>query len=563
MMEQMEQAVPCRLVIESEENRGMVFPLRERAITIGRGPQNNIQIIDTRMSRIHARLDRTKEGWMLRNLQSKNGIMINSMPVLDTHKLSAGDQIHIGNTIFTFEPDVVAPVEERASDSQIKWLDEEQLDLETSQIMEIPADDDEKGITEVPAGGEERLRSIYKIGKLIQSILDLDELLGKVMEITCQVLHPTQACIMLYDKQRNALIPKVSHRPAGSTAALVISGSIIHQAMEDRVAVLMSDGMKDERFKKSDSVVRQQITSAICSPLVSKGEVLGALYLDTRGTSKHYTDADLQWATGVAGQAAMGIAISLLHTENIAKHEREKELQIARDIQRNLLPRTMPKIQGFEFGGISEPARTVGGDYFDLIPLEDGNLAITIADVSGKGVPAALLLAAFRTAVKMETRDLRPDNLVQVVERLNEAVCRDATNNMFIAMVLAHFDPKSRILTCCNAGHAFPILRLANGEFKTLESGGCFLGIMPGMEFASGEEVVPPGSLLVLTTDGVTDALNSADEAFGSERLHEFIRNNVHLSASDFCKHLEKAVSDFRGEAEQFDDLTVVAIRAV
>ncbi|MBI1784458.1 FHA domain-containing protein, partial [Candidatus Sumerlaeota bacterium] len=346
----MEQTVPCRLVIESEENRGMVFPLRERTISIGRGPQNNIQIIDTRMSRVHARLDREKEGWVIRNLQSKNGIMINSKPVRESTRLSPGDQIHIGNTIFTFEPDVVPVTEDRTgTDSAIKWLDDDQSELETSQIMEIPAEDAEKEISDVqsvPAGGEERLRSIYKIGKIIQSILNLDDLLDKVMAITCQVLHPTHACIMLYDKKNKVLVPKAVQRPAGASTEIMISGSIIHQAMEDRVAVLMSDGQKDERFKKSDSVVMHQIHSAICAPLISKDEVLGALYADTRGPLKHFSDADLQWAAGVASQAALAIAISLLHAENIAKHEQEKEMQIARDIQMNLLPRSMPRVQG-------------------------------------------------------------------------------------------------------------------------------------------------------------------------------------------------------------------------
>lgn len=560
-----EPTVPFRLVVESEENRGMIFPLRERMISIGRGPQNTIQIIDARMSRIHARLDREETGWVVRNLQSKNGILVNDRPVLDTVRMNPGDTLHVGNTVFMFEPDIAKSADTSGSDSAVKLVDDDRNELETSQIMELPADDDDKGISDtgVPATGEERLRSIYKIGKLIQSILDQDELLNKVMAIVCQVLQPAQACIMLYDRKHQVLVPRVVHRPPGTQTEILISGSIIHQAMEDRVAVLMSDGQKDERFKKSDSVVAQQIRSAICVPLVAKDEVLGALYLDTRGGSRQYTDGDLQWAAGVAGQASMAIAISMLHSENIAKHEQEREIQIARNIQMNLLPKSMPKIKGFEFGGMSEPAKKVGGDYYDIISLEDGTIAMTIADVSGKGVAAALLLASFRAAFRMEARTMKPDNLIEIVERLNETVCQESTNNMFIAAVLAHFNPETRVMTFCNAGHGYPLLRLTDGTVKELEAGGSFLGIMPGMIFESDTVEIPPKSILVFTTDGIIDAMNPKGDAFGSERQLDFIQAFSDQPAQDFCNRLYDEVKKYQGDSEQFDDVTVMALRAL
>ncbi len=562
----MEPTVPCRLVIESDDNRGMIFPLREDFVSIGRGPQNTIQIIDTRMSRAHARLDRADAGWTVRDLQSKNGVLVNEAPINAAVRLNPGDQIQVGSTLFTFETDVASTVDDKKSgDSSVRLVDDETTDLETSQIFQLPSDDETEiaAVKQVPAAGEERLKSIYRIGKLIQSILELDVLLNKVMEIVCQVLQPTQACIMLYDKKQKALVPKVLHRPPDSESDIIISGSVIHQALEDRVAVLMGDGQKDTRFKASDSVVGQQIHSAICAPLISKGEVFGALYLDKRGPSANYTESDLEWAAGVAGQAALAIAISLLHAEMIAKHEQEREIQIARTIQMNLLPKTMPKIRGFELGGLSRPARMVGGDYYDLIDLDGGNYALTIADVSGKGVASALLLASFRSATRMEARDLDRDNLVEVVERLNETICKETTNNMYITMVLALFEPQARRLTFCNAGHAYPILRKPDGGLVNLEAGGSFLGIMPGMNFEMQSVELQAGSLTVFVTDGISDSLNAQGDTFGTARLTEFIQSHAKLSAQEFCVQLEAAVRQFQGDAEQFDDFTVMALRAV
>ena len=561
----LEIVAPSRLVVDSGDHPGMIHPLRDPMITIGRGPENTIQIIDTRISRVHVRLELKTGGWTIEDLRSKNGTQVNGKPIASIIRLVSGDTIHIGSTVFIFENEVLQTDGADDAHSSGLRLDPGDTDMKTSHVIELPADDDKEAssVRSVPRKVEARLKSIYEIGKLIQSILDLDELLDKVMEIVCQVLHPTHGSILLYDKKMGVFVPKVIRRPDGSTYDIIISGSIIHQALKDRVAVIMTDGRKDVRFKASDSIAVHQIRSAICVPLISKGEVLGVLYIDTREQGKKYRDADLQWAAGVGTQAALAINVALMHREMVSQHEREREIEIARSIQMNLLPKSMPRLEGFEFGGISRPARMVGGDYFDIIELPEGDFAIAIADVSGKGVPAALLLASVRSAVRIESRSLVRDGLVEVANRLNQTICDETMSNMFVSAVICYFEPETRRLTYCNAGHVHPILRYSDGKMIELKEGGCFLGIMPGIDLEQGSVKLPEGSMVVFVTDGVTDAVNPDGEPFGNERLTDFIHAHSDFSAMKFCERLDRAVLNFQGPVEQTDDLTVMAIKAV
>lgn len=561
-----ERTPPCRLVVERGDHPGMIYSLRGSVVTVGRGPENTIQIIDTRISRFHIRFELTNGHWTLRDLQSRNGTQVNGKPIATTVRLIPGDTIQLGNTTLLFERDPESnPADTHSGSSAGVRLAPDDTGLKRSHVIEIPDEDTEKEISKVvsvPKDTEARLKSIYQVGKLIQSLLDVDELLNKVMETVCHVLQPTYACIFLRDVKHDILIPKVIHRPEGSTEELIISGTIIQQAMEDKVAVIMEDSQRDKRFKGSDSVAVQRIRSAICAPLISKGEVVGALYFDRRGAEGGYNDSDLEWAVGVANQAALGISVATLHNEMVVKHQRERELEIARSIQMNLLPKAMPKIPGFEFGGLSEPARAVGGDYFDILELPTGDIALAIADVSGKGVPSALLLASVRAALRIESRSLPEDGIIEVMSRLNEIVCQETMSNMFVTMVAGYFEPETRRLTYVNAGHVYPILRHPDGTLVNLESGGSFLGIMPGIDFEKESIKVPDGSLIVFISDGVTDALNAENEIFGNDRLLEFIEKNADMPAQAFCDKLLATVREFTGATEQFDDFTVMVLKA-
>lgn len=569
-----------RLLVDSGDNRGMVFPLRGDRLTIGRGPNNGIQLVDSRISREHVRLTLRRHGWWLEDLDSKNGTLVNSNPVLQPLSLHPGDIIHIGNIRLIYESELAQPARrESQDDSTGVRVSAEATALVSSHRLEA----DPGGTTSIlaiPEDAEGRLSSIYQIGQIIQTILDVDEMLGKLMQIVVRTLEPSHGAIFLRDSAAGGLVARTVYRAPDAPGATMVSKSILEQAMDERVGVIMSDARADRRFQDADSVVGSRIESAMCVPLIGKGEVLGAMYLDVRAAEgRHYVQKDLQWLVGVAGQAGLAISIATLHREAIEKRQRERDMEIARSIQMNLLPKSMPEVPGFEFAGISRPAQMVGGDTYDVVLLPAGQpegqpnaqptgrpniqVMLSIADVSGKGIPAAILVASVRSAVRMEGRNLTREPVEEVVARLNATVCEETMSNMFVTMVLGLLDATARRFTFCNAGHSHPILRTPDGAISFLEAGGCFLGIDPALRIPAASVDLPPGSLLLLYTDGVTDALNPAGEAFGLPRLLDFIDANMELPAPAFIDTLASAVSTFAGDAEVFDDLTALVVKSL
>lgn len=546
----------------------MVYPLRGESVTIGRGPENTIQIIDTRMSRQHVNLEYSENAWSVRDMQSKNGAFVNDEPIAGKIRLVPGDILQCGDTALVFESELTQTTgfEDGELTTGAVNLEPASETLQTSHMLEFPED-----VTGIPIGNREseplgtdtQLRSIYEVGRLIQSFLELDELLEQVLDIARQVLEPDQAVIFLHDAKEGGMVPKAVYNVRGKDSNTTVSSTILELAMENRVGVVMTDCSTDIRLASAESVVRQRIQSAICAPLMSKGQILGALYIDTRQLGNAYSASHLEWVVGVAAQAGLGITAALVYAKRVRERERERELEIAREIQMNLLPKEMPKIDQFEFGGVSEPAHMVGGDYYDIKELATGGIALSIADVSGKGIPAAMLVSAVRSAVRSESRDMSEDGVEEVMRRINEITCEETMSNMFVSMVLAHFNPESRRLVCCNAGHVHPIIRLPDGEIVQLEAGGYFLGIEPDQSVEQRSVELPPGSLAVFLTDGITEAHSPDKEQYGVERTLEFVQANHYRGAQEFCNRLRSEVMTFQDGAQQFDDLTVMALKAL
>lgn len=560
-----QETQPCRLIIESEEHQGMIFPLNEQVVTIGRGPDNSIQIIDTRMSRNHVLLLLNGEAWFVRDLGSKNGSLVNDRPVEGDHELRHGDRIQVGDTIFVFEQEGSSDDLDRQDTSAIRVMDDDGL-VSPSHTYKMPREAQKPAeisdLFALEVTNEHRLSILYQISSLIASTLDLDELLDKILDVIQEHLRPDRAGIMIYDERYDILVPKASRRQHGSTDAIVISNTIISQVINDHEAVLVSDAPRDVRFSASDSIVIQRIHSAICVPLLFKDSVLGVLYLDRRRPAENYTEADLKLVVGIANQSSPAITNSRLHNRLLERTAQERELEIARQIQQRLLPESMPQLPGYELGGFSMPARMVGGDYYDVMPLPDGRVVLAVADVSGKGVPAAILISAVRAAAQVEVRNLPSDGLTGVVARLNDMICRDTQSNMFVTMFMAVIDPDARELTYCNAGHNYPLLRHANGKIDQLETGGPLLGVMPGALYETGRVMAEPGATLLMYTDGVTDMVNGEEEMFGNDRLQAFIRDVASLSAAEVCERLRAQLDAFRQGAEPFDDCTALVLYA-
>lgn len=542
----------------------MVYPLRDDLITLGRSTSNTIQVIDKRASRHHLSLRRNRDGYAAEDMGSKNGTLINDEPMAGLVRLKSGDRISLGDTILIYERepgDADGSGSSGTRPSNVRLVVNELATRREEVRVDStnPVSSTASVSREVLADPFERLKVLYTIADDIRSEIQLDELLQKIMNVIWNVLNPYRGVILLKDEREGMLEPVVVRTREGDSDNITISRGIVERSMAERLSILVSDAPSDVRFSANQSVIIGRIRSAICAPLVFQDEVLGVLYLDALDPGPvYYTNDELELVSGIANQAATAIANARLHRHAIETQRLEKELEIARTIQMNLLPKVFPDIDNLDISAMSLPARQVGGDYYDFIADDVGRTSLVVADVSGKGVAAALLSATVRASVRTEvTRDAGLD-VAEIVATINRWTCSDATNNMFVTMVFARYDPETMVLEYSNAGHCHPLLFRQDGSMGSLDKGGCFLGIMEQVEYESEHVSLQPGDTLVFYTDGVTDAQNKDQERFGIERLVEVVKQNLDLPARGLRDRIYEAADDFSSGQEMFDDLTIL-----
>jgi sigma-B regulation protein RsbU (phosphoserine phosphatase) len=294
-------------------------------------------------------------------------------------------------------------------------------------------------------------------------------------------------------------------------------------------------------------------------PLLAGEEVGGLLAVGERASGAPYRDDDFDYAQALGRQAQAALEGARLHRVALEKERQDREMQIAQEIQRSLFPRSTPSLDGFELAAKSRPCHQVGGDYYDFIPLEGGRLAVVIADVSGKGTPASIIMASVHASLRATAGTAPP---AQLMQRLNRFLCASTQDSKYVTLFYAEVDPASRRLVYVNAGHIPPTLARASGEDERLRAGGPVLGLLPDAGYEEGEEVLESGDVLVVVTDGVTEALSPREEEFGDDRVTEVLRCTTE-GAGPILAGLLEAVETWTAPATGFgDDLTALILRA-
>jgi sigma-B regulation protein RsbU (phosphoserine phosphatase) len=303
-----------------------------------------------------------------------------------------------------------------------------------------------------------------------------------------------------------------------------------------------------------------ELESPIALPLRARGEILGALLVD-RGTGDLLVNQRrLNILNGIANQTSVAIENVRLINELASRQLLEKELDVAREIQASFLPECCPQLPGFQISAYWQSARQVGGDFYDFMPLANGNLGIAIADVADKGVPAALFMALSRTLVRATAMGGRTPS--DALRRTNELILSDARSDLFVTVFYCVIDPRRNTLTYASAGHNPPIwLRARSGRAYPLNLPGIALGVIPEVNLREETIAIGVGDVIALYTDGVTEALNASEEEFGVPRLEQVLRENVHLSAEKIVAAVHLALATFTGDAVPFDDITLVIVK--
>ena len=303
----------------------------------------------------------------------------------------------------------------------------------------------------------------------------------------------------------------------------------------------------------------EQIGAEVVIPFQLQGKTGGLLILGERAMRAGYSDSEINFLSSLCNLAAMAIDNARLFEESLAKQRLEEELNLAHTIQENLLPREMPHFAGCDVKTFHIPTKQVGGDYFDVMKLSGNELCVAIADVSGKGFPAALLMAnlqsAFHALVKTGI------NLVDVSGRLNNIVFENTDFDKFITFFAAIYDSEKKILQYVNAGHNYPFLLKVGGEIVRLDKGGLMLGVMKDAAYEAGEAAVAKGDMVYLFTDGVNEAMNEKAEQFTEDKLQDVLVQKSACTAEEILETVRNEIASFVGEAPQSDDITQVCVK--
>jgi len=338
-----------------------------------------------------------------------------------------------------------------------------------------------------------------------------------------------------------------------------ISSTVRERVINERQSVLVRDTRADAMFAMQQSIVAQNILTMMAVPLQTKDRVLGLIHVDSRAFGQEFSQGDLELLTVLANIAAIRIEQERLAQIEVAQKMLARDLELAARIQRRLLPDAAPEGAGFDVAGHNAPCRTVGGDYYDYFRYRDGKLGLLIGDVAGKGMPAALLMTSLKGGVQVMT-EVQPD-AAGLLERLNRVVCANFPSNRFVSLFSCVLDPAAPTLSFCNGGHNPPLLVKAGGEVQRLQGGGSILGFDAEAAFESRTCALEPGDVLLLYSDGVTEATNPSDEEFGEERLARIPAEHRGASASELVRRANEAVADWSKGAPPADDITLVVVR--
>lgn len=345
-----------------------------------------------------------------------------------------------------------------------------------------------------------------------------------------------------------------------------VSKETVVTMQEALVRACLGDGKSRVLYdvKKELGLDRDDLPDSFLCTLIKTGEsVYGALCVGRNAGEDNFTAGDLKLAITMASQAAIALENGMLHRQRLEEEQAmirlQEEVRIASAIQNNLLPKDIPSPEGYDIAGYTLPASSVGGDYYDFIQCDGGQLALCLGDVSGKGMPAALLMANLQAAIRGQT--LMKASPSECLMRSNTLLYRSTDSDRFATCFYGVLDTTDHCLRYANAGHDRPLLFSSNGQRTDLNTSGIVLGILP--DSAYGEETIrfEPGDSLIVYSDGITDAADAGDREFGLDRLVEVAAGHGNGSAADLVQRILGAVNDHVGDTPQTDDMTLVVVR--
>jgi phosphoserine phosphatase RsbU/P len=406
----------------------------------------------------------------------------------------------------------------------------------------------------------DELTAVYNIAGLLAGTMDLQEILNRTARMVCEVMKMKACSIRLLDEATGNLVIRAVHNLSEeylNKGAVTIEENPIDAAAIQGQTVHIVDAPSDPRTRYPQQARQEGIVSGLIAGLVYRGKAVGVLRVYT-GEPHVFSPFEESLLQAVASQAAAAIVNARLMAETLEAERYSRQIAYAGEVQRRMIPREPPVCDQVEIGAVYRPTFNVGGDFYDFITLAKGNLGIAISDVSGKGVPASLLMASLRSALRVHASFTY--DIDRIMVRLNRHVCRETKVGEFTTLFYGVLSPDGRRLTYCNAGHEPPLL-LRDGKLQNLGTGGMILGVDEQATFDRELVALQPGDVLLLYTDGAVEALDFSDEQFGRQRLGESFMRYADQPAQLVAQNILWDIRRFRGLADRIDDVTLVVLK--
>lgn len=524
--------------------RPVRFELQPGSQKLGRSSVCEIVLPDPAVSKQHAEVQLEGGSIMVNDLGSRNGTFVNEVRITDPTKLEPKDNLRIGHMTLKLKDQEYSTVT--------------RLSPESSTKPQLTTSIDEAKTMAGQTHSDVMIGALHEAGQLLSKRLSLDELYESIIELLGRFVRADR--IMLIDGELKDGEPHVlasQTKNADPDAPLRLSRTMLREVLESRRSFLTRDALADDRFSAQESIISTGTHAAMAAPLFDNDNILGVVYVDSKNPTVVYDSEELNRLTLLANMVAVKMTNSRLE---VAEEERRRlmaEAERANQIQRNLLPQEEPIVAGYDIFAFQKTCHEVGGDLYDYRSDADGQFWLSLGDVTGKGMGAAMLMSSAMAGLQLLEEQVSTP--LELVSRLHRHMARRVEMGQFVTLFSGVLDPATGELHYVNAGHNPPIL-LRENEKLELDSTGIPVGLLPEYTWTDARCVLNPGDTLIIFSDGVTET-ERGEEQYEDHEWAKFLDRARGVGSKDLTDQLLEDLDRFAGDEPDGDDLTLLIVR--
>ncbi|MDX1383213.1 MAG: SpoIIE family protein phosphatase [Thermoanaerobaculia bacterium] len=534
------------------------FELNDDAIIVGRSSTADLALSDPFLSRHHARLSREGEVLKVEDLGSRNGTFINDAKVEGKAVVNSGDVIRLSASSIALAGDRASIASVTTRDTDIGAT----IFRPASELLEedISSSTDLLDSAEALRKYAQRLEILRDVHEAVAGSMDEQELFDLILDRVFDHLKPQQGVIWLRGEDGQFYQAATRALPGQSTD-IPLSTTLVSEVTTKGMAALVFDASTDDRFSASESIMMSGIRSMVAAPMLDpEAGALGMIVLNSKVAVRQFAEEDMELLTSLASVAALKHRNIALTEEAVRRRQLQAEVDLARQIQLDLLPDELPRFEGYEILGRNIPHSGVSGDYYVVVPRNEGTECVFfLADVSGKGIAASLVTASLEALAAEPIESGEPTDAI--CRKLCRRLYARTPANKYATAFAAVLEPESGRLSYTNAGHNTALLVHADGSVEELEACGLPIALLPESDYERRDTEMRPGSTMIVYSDGITEAENREQDEYGLDRLRELVVANRHRAVDEIADAIDDDLARFVGSTPYSDDRTLLLLQ--